>query len=73
MPKRSTESARRGPGRPPAGLHGEAVSTLPKITINAPVHFRNRLNAIAKRLEWPQWRVLVAALDVFEESLRSKR
>lgn len=68
-----SNSPKRRAGRPPAGLDGQAVSTLPRITIRVPDEFRQRLNAIAADKDLPQWRILMDALDAYERTGRRNR
>ena len=61
---------RRRVGRPPAGAReGEKVKDYPQLSIRVPVEFKARLNAISAVTGLAQWRVIMEAINCFNEDL----
>ena len=66
-PKNKT---RRRIGRPPAGARdGEKVKDYPQLSIRVPLEFKARLNAISAVTGLAQWRVIVEAINCFNDDL----
>ena len=59
------------PGRPPAGLDGARVADYPRISVRVPPAVRQTLCAVSGVRGQPQWRVLIAALRAYVDSLPS--
>lgn len=59
----------RGPGRPPAGPHGERVSDYPQLTIRLPVETKAKLNTMSLLTGSPIWRIIDQAVDVYVQHL----
>jgi hypothetical protein len=61
---------RRPVGRPPAGhKHGEKVKDYPQLSIRVPAEFKARLNALSAVTGQAQWRIVVAAINCFNDDL----
>ena len=61
---------RRRVGRPPAGAReGEKVKDYPQLSIRVPVEFKARLNAISAVTGLAQWRVIMEAINCFNDDL----
>jgi hypothetical protein len=60
---------RRRVGRPPAGEGGEKVKDYPQLSIRVPLEFKARLNALSAVTGLAQWRVIVRAIDCFNQDL----
>jgi hypothetical protein len=60
---------RRRVGRPPAGEDGEKVKDYPQLSIRVPLEFKARLNALSAVTGLAQWRVIVRAIDCFNDDL----
>jgi predicted DNA-binding protein len=61
---------RRPVGRPPAGAKdGEKVKDYPQLSIRVPVEFKARLNALSAVTGLAQWRVIVEAINCFNDDL----
>ena len=61
---------RRRIGRPPAGARaGEKVKDYPQLSIRVPVEFKARLNAISAVTGLAQWRVIMEAINCFNDDL----
>jgi hypothetical protein len=61
---------RRKVGRPPAGAkEGEKVKDYPQLSIRVPVEFKARLNALSAVTGLAQWRVIVEAINCFNDDL----
>ena len=61
---------RRRVGRPPAGAKdGEKVKDYPQLSIRVPVEFKARLNALSAVTGLAQWRVIVEAINCFNDDL----
>jgi hypothetical protein len=57
-------------GRPPTGIRpGERLIDYKRITIRVPPATADRLVALAERLERPQWRIAVEAIDAYASGL----
>ena len=57
-------------GRPPAGAKdGEKVKDYPQLSISVPVEFKARLNALSAVTGLAQWRVIVEAINCFNDDL----
>jgi len=60
---------RRRVGRPPAGEDGEKVKDYPQLSIRVPLEFKARLNALSAVTGLAQWRVIVQAINCFNDDL----
>jgi len=61
---------RRPVGRPPAGAKdGEKVKDYPQLSIRVPVEFKARLNALSAVTGLAQWRVIMEAINCFNDDL----
>lgn len=60
---------RRRVGRPPAGEDGEKVKDYPQLSIRVPLEFKARLNALSAVTGLAQWRVIVQAINCFNNDL----
>lgn len=60
---------RRKVGRPPAGHDGEKVKDYPQLSIRVPLEFKARLNALSAVTGLAQWRVIVEAINCFNDDL----
>ena len=61
---------RRRAGRPPAGAReGEKVKDYPQLSIRVPLEFKARLNALSAVTGLAQWRVIVEAINCFNDDL----
>ena len=61
---------RRPVGRPPAGAKiGEKVKDYPQLSIRVPLEFKARLNALSAVTGLAQWRVVVEAINCFNDDL----
>ena len=61
---------RRKVGRPPAGAKdGEKVKDYPQLSIRVPLEFKARLNALSAVTGLAQWRVIVEAINCFNDDL----
>jgi hypothetical protein len=61
---------RRPVGRPPAGAKdGEKVKDYPQLSIRVPLEFKARLNALSTVTGLAQWRVIVQAINCFNDDL----
>jgi hypothetical protein len=60
---------RRRVGRPPAGEDGEKVKDYPQLSIRVPLEFKARLNALSAVTGLAQWRVIVQAIQCFNDDL----
>ena len=72
MPDNSDPKAkdRRKVGRPPAGAkEGEKVKDYPQLSIRVPLEFKVRLNALSAVTGLAQWRVIVEAINCFNDDL----
>ena len=57
-------------GRPPAGARsGERVKDYPQLSIRVPQEFKARLNALSAVTGLSQWRVIMEAINCFNEDL----
>jgi len=62
---------RRPVGRPPAGAKdGERVKDYPQLSIRVPLEFKARLNALSAVTGLSQWRVIIEAINCFNEDLQ---
>ena len=67
---RDSKANRRRVGRPPAGAReGERVKDYPQLSIRVPVEFKARLNAISVVTGLAQWRVVMEAINCFNDDL----
>jgi len=61
---------RRPVGRPPAGAKdGEKVKDYPQLSIRVPLELKARLNALSAVTGLAQWRVIVEAINCFNDDL----
>jgi hypothetical protein len=57
-------------GRPPAGAKdGERVKDYPQLSIRVPLEFKARLNALSAVTGLSQWRVIMEAINCFNNDL----
>ena len=64
------QNDRRRVGRPPAGHKaGEKVKDYPQLSIRVPLEFKARLNALSAVTGLAQWRVIVKAINCFNDDL----
>jgi hypothetical protein len=57
-------------GRPPAGAkQGERVKDYPQLSIRVPLEFKARLNALSAVTGLAQWRVIMEAINCFNDDL----
>ena len=69
-PDRPKLKHRRPVGRPPAGAKdGERVKDYPQLSIRVPLEFKARLNALSAVTGLSQWRVIVEAINCFNDDL----
>lgn len=68
-----TPSRRRGSaskvGRPPAGDRGERVKDYPQVSFRLPKPTRDKLAALSKVREQPQWRLVVESVECYLRDL----
>jgi predicted DNA-binding protein len=69
MPDNRDRKVRRRVGRPPAGEDGEKVKDYPQLSIRVPLEFKARLNALSAVTGLAQWRVIVQAINCFNDDL----
>ena len=72
MPDNRDSKAKGGRrvGRPPAGARaGERVKDYPQLSIRVPVEFKARLNALSAVTGLAQWRVIMEAINCFNDDL----
>ena len=72
MPANSDQKGkeRRRVGRPPAGAkEGEKVKDYPQLSIRVPIELKARLNALSAVTGLAQWRVIVEAINCFNDDL----
>ena len=68
--KNDSKKDRRPVGRPPAGARdGERVKDYPQLSIRVPLEFKARLNALSAVTGLAQWRVIVEAINCFNDEL----
>jgi hypothetical protein len=68
--RESKAKDRRPVGRPPAGAReGERVKDYPQLSIRVPVEFKARLNALSAVTGLAQWRVIMEAINCFNDDL----
>jgi hypothetical protein len=61
---------RRPVGRPPAGAkNGEKVKDYPQLSIRVPLELKARLNALSAVTGLAQWRVIVEAINCYNDDL----
>jgi predicted DNA-binding protein len=60
---------RRKVGRPPAGEDGEKVKDYPQLSIRVPLEFKARLTALSAVTGLAQWRVIVQAINCYNDDL----
>jgi predicted DNA-binding protein len=64
------KAERRRVGRPPAGAKdGEKVKDYPQLSVRVPLEFKARLNALSAVTGLAQWRVIVEAINCFNDDL----
>jgi len=64
---------RRPVGRPPAvARDGEKVKDYPQLSIRVPLEFKARLNALSAVTGLAQWRVIVQAINCFNDDLSER-
>ena len=69
-PDRPKLKHRRRVGRPPAGQKdGEKVKDYPQLSIRVPLEFKARLNALSAVTGLSQWRVIIEAINCFNDDL----
>ena len=64
-----TAPKKRKRGRPPAGLRpGERTTDYRRLTLRIPARIHELLERLARDERLPQWRIVVAALQRYDES-----
>ena len=63
--------ARRTPkvGRPPAGDGGARVKDYPQVSFRLPAEARDKLAALSKVRQQPQWRLVVESVECYLRDL----
>ena len=56
-------------GRPPAGDRGERVKDYPQVSFRLPKDIRNKLLALSKVRQQPQWRLIVESVEGYLRTL----
>jgi hypothetical protein len=56
-------------GRPPAGDRGERVKDYPQVSFRLPKTARDKLVALSKVRNQPQWRLVVESVECFLRDL----
>jgi hypothetical protein len=56
-------------GRPPAGDRGERVKDYPQVSFRLPKTARDKLVALSKVRNQPQWRLIVESVECFLRDL----
>ena len=69
MPIRSRRKAPGKVGRPPGGDRGERVKDYPQVSFRLPVPVRDKLLALSKVRQQPQWRLIVDAVEAYLRGL----
>jgi len=70
MPTQSKRKSKTGRvGRPPAGDRGERVKDYPQVSFRLPKSSRDKLVALSKVREQPQWRLIVESVECFLRDL----
>ncbi|MEO5742580.1 MAG: hypothetical protein ABIS29_18495 [Vicinamibacterales bacterium] len=67
-------AAKRNPragkvGRPPAGDRGERVKDYPQVSFRLPKSSRDKLLALCKVRQQPQWRLIVESVECYLRDL----
>lgn len=63
-----TPRKKRKRGRPPAGLRpGERTTDYRRLTLRIPARIHALLEGLAREERLPQWRIVVAALQRYDE------
>jgi hypothetical protein len=65
--KRKFSAARIG--RPPAGDRGERVKDYPQVSVRLPQSTRDKLVALSKVRQQPQWRLIVDSVECYLRDL----
>ena len=63
------KSAVRKVGRPPAGDRGERVKDYPQVSFRLPAAARDKLVALSKVRQQPQWRLIVESVECYLRDL----
>lgn len=70
MPTRSKRRPISGKvGRPPAGDRGERVKDYPQVSFRLPKAARDKLVALSRVRQQPQWRLIVESVDCYLRDL----
>jgi predicted DNA-binding protein len=69
MQKLSKRATPTREGRPPAGDRGERVKDYPQVSFRLPKPTRDKLAALSKVRERPQWRLIVESVDCYLRDL----
>ncbi len=69
---RETTTARRGPGRPPAGPGGTETRSLPRFTLRLKPETKTLLEAAAEVTGRPAWRIGQDAIAAYLAELPAK-
>ena len=70
MPTRSKRRPNAGKvGRPPAGDRGERVKDYPQVSFRLPKAARDKLVALSRVRQQPQWRLIVESVDCYLRDL----
>lgn len=56
-------------GRPPAGDRGERVKDYPQVSFRLPKAARDKLVALSKVRQQPQWRLIVESVECYLRDL----
>jgi hypothetical protein len=56
-------------GRPPAGDGGTRVKDYPQVSFRLPIETRNKLVALSKVRNQPQWRLVVESVECYLRDL----
>jgi len=59
-------------GRPPAGDRGERVKDYPQVSFRLPTSARDKLVALSKVRNQPQWRLIVESVECYLRDLPRK-
>jgi predicted DNA-binding protein len=70
MPSRRSIAAKVG--RPPAGERGERVKDYPQVSFRLPSSTRDKLVALSKVRNQPQWRLVVESIECYLRDLSRK-
>jgi len=72
MPTTSKRAVTSKVGRPPAGDGGERVKDYPQVSFRMPQPSRDKLIALSKVRQTPQWRLLVESVECYFRDLPAR-